>query len=94
MPGVSITPKTFNNIIEIEYDDLIERINPDKEIARNFALKDNLFHLFVAILNKIPLFITGNPGCSKTLSVNLLINSLKGIDSKDRLFQELPIINP
>lgn len=53
-------------------------MQPPKEIARNFSLKENLFVMFVCILNKIPLFLTGAPGSSKTLSLNLLVKSLKG----------------
>jgi MoxR-like ATPase len=54
------------------------KINPSKEIARNFSLKENIFVMYVCILNKIPLFLTGPPGSSKTLSLNLLVKSLKG----------------
>jgi Cdc6-like AAA superfamily ATPase len=53
------------------------RINPDKSIARNSALKENSFALFTCIFNKIPIFITGSPGQSKTLSMNLILDGLK-----------------
>jgi len=39
--------------------------------------------MFISIINKIPLFLTGNPGCSKTLSINLIIEVLRGKDSND-----------
>ena len=53
-------------------------------------MKENLFLMFVCIINKIPLFLSGNPGCSKTLSVNLIINALHGKDSKDELLKLYP----
>lgn len=58
-------------------------MSPPKEIAKNFSLRENLFVMLVCILNKIPLFLTGGPGSSKTLSLNLLVKSLKGSVSKD-----------
>ena len=43
-----------------------------KGIAKNKALLENLFTLFVSVYSKIPLFIVEKPGCSKSLSVQLL----------------------
>ncbi len=53
-------------------------VDPPKEIARNFALKENLLLMYISITNNIPLFLTGKPGCSKTLSVNLIYEALRG----------------
>ena len=50
----------------------------EKGIAQNRAVLDNTFSLFVAINNKIPIFIVGKPGCSKSLSVQLINKSMKG----------------
>jgi MoxR-like ATPase len=41
--------------------------------------------MLVCIVNKIPLFLSGHPGCSKTSSINIIIEALKGKDSKDPL---------
>ena len=54
--------KEFAAIIDFETCDLIERINPGEGIARNYALRENLFIMFISIVNKLPLFLTGNPG--------------------------------
>ena len=43
-----------------------------KGIAKNKVLLENLFTLFVCVYSKIPLFIVEKPGCSKSLSVQLL----------------------
>jgi MoxR-like ATPase len=53
-------------------------MNPPPFIAKNHSLKENLFVMLVCILNKIPLFLTGPPGSSKTLALNLLVKSLRG----------------
>ena len=78
-----MAPPLFEMFIEDERSDLIERLNPEKGIARNTALKENLLIMYVSILNKIPLIITGTPGSSKTVSINIIINSMKGNNSED-----------
>lgn len=64
--------------------DLIKKLAPPNSVAKNFSLRENIFVMFVCILNKIPLFLTGAPGSSKTLSLNLLVKSLKGLNSQDK----------
>jgi hypothetical protein len=59
------------------------RLNPEKGVARNTTLKENLLIMYVSILNKIPLIITGSPGSSKTLAMNIIINAMKGNNSDD-----------
>ena len=50
---------------------VINNIELENGIAKNRALLDNIFSLFIAINNKVPIFIAGKPGCSKSLSVQL-----------------------
>ena len=71
---------------------VIDNIELEKGIAKNRALLDNIFSLFVAINNKVPIFIVGKPGCSKSLSVQLINKSMKGDSSKKSLFKDLPKI--
>jgi MoxR-like ATPase len=49
------------------------------------AIKENIFLMLICIVNKIPLFLSGNPGCSKTSSINIIIDALKGKDAIDPL---------
>ena len=51
---------------------------------------NNIFVLFICITSKIPLFIVGKPGYSKTLSAQLLFKSMKGQDSDSLFFQKFP----
>jgi len=48
----------------------------EKGIARNTALMENVFMLFVCICNGINLFIVGPPGTSKSLAVDILASSM------------------
>ncbi|KAL4476131.1 hypothetical protein ABPG74_009864 [Tetrahymena malaccensis] len=63
-------------------------------IVKNTALKQNVFALFVSMVNKIPVVLIGPPGCSKTLSLRIIIKSMKGKQSKFPLFQELETLMP
>ena len=69
---------------------VLSNIKLEEGIAQNRALLDNIFSLFVAINNKIPIFIVGKPGCSKSLSIQLINKSMKGEASDKPLFQTLP----
>jgi hypothetical protein len=81
--------------VDLEYQDFITRLNPPAYIARNWALRENVYLMYVCIMNKIPLFLTGNPGQSKTLSMNLILDGLKlGEQAQDCFFQTLPEIYP
>ncbi len=47
-------------------------------MAKNIALSQNVWGLFVSIQNTIPVIIIGDPGSSKTTSANLLTQQFKG----------------
>ena len=83
---------TFLEIPRREEEYVIKNIELDKGIAPNRALLDNIFSLFVAINNKIPIFIVGKPGCSKSLSVQLIIRAMENKKTDKPLFQNLPKI--
>ena len=59
-------------------------------IAKNRALLENIFTLFVCINNYVPVFVCGKPGCSKSLSFQLLYNSMKGNSSENTFFKKFP----
>ena len=71
-------------------EELINNINFEKGIAPNNILKLNLFITFIGILTKIAVFLVGPPGCSKTLCLNLLKKSMKGINSKSKYWKLYP----
>jgi len=83
----------FTELVEIvkkEQMDFLNRMEIPQGIAKNPALCENVFVLLVCILNRIPVFLVGKPGCSKSLSMQLIKSNLRGKDSQDKYFQTLP----
>lgn len=84
------TEKDFENIVLQEQRDILQRMDLPPGIAQNSALLENVFVIMTCILNKIPVFVVGRPGCSKSLSMQLINSNLRGPDSKDEFFRKLP----
>ncbi|CAB4417698.1 unnamed protein product [Rhizophagus irregularis] len=58
--------------------------------AKNEALLENVLATIVCILTKIPVFIIGETGSSKSLAIRLINSNLRGSDSEDEYFKSLP----
>ena len=82
----------FLNVPLKEQNYLIRNFEIPKGIAKNKNLKENIFILFFCVINKIPLITCGKPGRSKTLSFQILQNSMKGQSSKSVFFRQFPKI--
>ena len=54
---------------------IVDLMRIEAHIARNSALTENLFMMFVCIQLKIPLFIVGKPGSSKSLARSIINHS-------------------
>ena len=80
----------FLKIPEKEENFIADNVELEKGIAKNRALLENLFSLFVSINTKIPIFILGKPGCSKSLSIQLIGNAMKGNSSNNPFFRKFP----
>ena len=80
----------FKEMPKKEQQYIANNIEMKEGIAKNRALLENIFTLFVCVNAKVPLFIVGKPGCSKSLSVQLLFKSMKGENSDNILFKTLP----
>lgn len=86
-----ISEKTVLDVILNEQKDILDRMTElPAGTALNAALQENVFTLLVCILNKLPIFLVGKPGCSKSLSMQLIRSNLRGKDSSNPLFQEMP----
>ena len=85
----------FLKIPSLEMDYVIDSLIIPIGIAKNQALKENLFSALFCIVNKIPLIICGKPGRSKTLCIQILQSSLKGKEGSKsylcKLYPELII---
>ena len=82
----------FSDSLRIEEEFLLDQIELDEGIGKNQLLKENLFLLFISIITKIPLIIVGKPGTSKTISTQLIYNSMRGKYSKNEFFKKYPQI--
>jgi len=71
---------------------LANNIILDKGIAKNRALLDSLFSMFVCLNNKIPIFIYGKERYSSSLSFSLLYHSMNGEYSKSDVLKNYPKI--
>ena len=77
-----LTPIHNHEIIHKEVercqDIIIDEMTVGANIAKNNALKENVFMMFVCIELKIPLFVIGKPGSSKSLAKSIISNSMQG----------------
>jgi hypothetical protein len=62
--------------------------------SKNNALCENIFSELICILLREPLIICGKPGSSKTLSMRLLLDALKGPNSNIKFFKQFPEVIP
>ena len=61
----------------------------EENIARNQALKENVFMMVVCVELRIPLFLVGKPGSSKSLAKTIVSNAMEGSSSYFDLFKTL-----
>ena len=57
-------------------------------IARNAALRENVFMMAICIELRIPLFLVGKPGSSKSLAKSIVAASMLGRSSEEKLMKE------
>ncbi|CAG8640788.1 7079_t:CDS:2, partial [Scutellospora calospora] len=80
----------FERIISLEQDNYISRMRCPEGTAANEALLENILVMIVCIQTRIPVFIIGAPGSSKSLAVRIISMNLRGADSNDPYFRKLP----
>ena len=59
-----------------------------KNIAKNAALRENIFMMAVCIELRIPLFLVGKPGSSKSLAKSIIADSMRGKVSQSLLLRD------
>jgi hypothetical protein len=82
----------FARVIREEQEDYINRMQCPPNMAHNESLLENVLVMIVCILTKIPLFLIGAPGSSKSLAIHLINSNLRGSSSNDEYFKRLPTI--
>ncbi|RUP51300.1 LOW QUALITY PROTEIN: hypothetical protein BC936DRAFT_148836 [Jimgerdemannia flammicorona] len=85
-----VTEEKFKDILQKEELDYVDRMIIPPSTALNEALLENVLAMIVCILTRIPLFLVGAPGSSKSLAIRLVHQNLKGSDSNDPYFRTLP----
>ena len=62
---------------------LLNNMQLGDNIAKNVALRENLFMMAICVELRIPLFLVGKPGSSKSLAKSIITESMKGKDSRN-----------
>ena len=66
---------------------LLESMQLDMNTAKNVALRENVFMMAVCIELRIPLFLVGKPGSSKSLAKSIVAKSMLGQGSQTKLLK-------
>ena len=74
-------------------DILLDEIDVGPNIAQNQALKENIFMMVVCIENRIPLFLVGKPGSSKSLAKTIVADAMQGNAAKSTLFKTFKAVS-
>ncbi|KAF6297909.1 hypothetical protein mRhiFer1_000154 [Rhinolophus ferrumequinum] len=88
-------PEPYNNSkvvldeITLTQDLFLSGVPLRKTIARNLALKENVFMMVICIELKIPLFLVGKPGSSKSLAKTIVADAMQGQAAHSDLFRTL-----
>ena len=67
----------------------LDEVELKNNIARNSALLENVLMMIICVELRIPLFIVGKPGSSKSLAKTIVSNAMQGNNSKSDLFRNL-----
>ncbi|KAF6091974.1 hypothetical protein HJG60_000149 [Phyllostomus discolor] len=70
-------------------DLFLEGVPLRNTIAKNLALKENVFMMVVCIELRIPLFLVGKPGSSKSLAKTIVADAMQGQAAHSDLFRNL-----
>lgn len=71
----------------------MDEIQLDENIARNQALKENVFMMVVCIELRIPLFLVGKPGSSKSLAKTIVADAMQRENASSPLFRTFKQVN-
>ena len=66
---------------------LLDNMILGKTIAKNAALRENVFMMAICIELRIPLFLVGKPGSSKSLAKSIIQDSMQGMTSDNDLMR-------
>ncbi|XP_056432075.1 E3 ubiquitin-protein ligase rnf213-alpha-like [Gadus chalcogrammus] len=87
------TPVRVMQEISLMQDLLLSGVPMGETIAKNSALKENVFMMVLCIELRIPLFLVGKPGSSKSLSKTLVADAMQGQAAHSELFKKFKQIH-
>ncbi|KAM6403591.1 E3 ubiquitin-protein ligase RNF213-like [Rhynochetos jubatus] len=93
LPKPYDTQKAILEEISLMQDLFLSGVHLRDTIARNLALKENVFMMVICIELKIPLFLVGKPGSSKSLAKTIVANAMQGQAAHSDLFKDLKQIH-
>ena len=67
---------------------MLDSMTLGDNIAKNAALRENVFMMAICVELRIPLFLVGKPGSSKSLAKAIINESMNGKYSKHELLKE------
>ena len=67
---------------------LLDNMELGPNIAKNAALRENVFMMAICIELRIPLFLVGKPGSSKSLAKSIIQYSMHGKTSRSELLKK------
>ena len=70
-------------------DVFLDSVRLEDNIAKNQALKENVFMMVVCVELRIPLFLVGKPGSSKSLAKAIVADAMQGDHASGPLFKTL-----
>ena len=78
-----------NNLVSRCQRGFLKDIQLGQTIARNTALSENVFMMAICTELRIPLFVVGKPGSSKSLAKDVISTNMKAGNSQSELFKNL-----
>ncbi|XP_031429872.2 E3 ubiquitin-protein ligase rnf213-alpha-like [Clupea harengus] len=85
--ALSLTSEVISTEIESCKKVFIDHVDCPASVAKNDALKENVFMMVVCMNLRIPLFLVGKPGSSKSLSKTIAAHAMQGKSSQSELFK-------
>ncbi|XP_036412416.1 E3 ubiquitin-protein ligase rnf213-alpha-like [Colossoma macropomum] len=85
--ALSLNAQEMLEEIELCQEVFVDNMDIPAATAKNDALKENVFMMIVCMNLRLPLFLVGKPGSSKSLSKTVAADALQGKSSRSELFK-------
>ena len=75
---ISLRGLTCQSVVSLCQGLFIDELELPTTIAKNDALKENVWMMSICMELRIPLFLVGKPGSSKTLAKTVVVDVMQG----------------